>query len=125
MEETGKALWALDQIKQIRRKKRLSLSDQIRQGRRETGVSIGSDQAEQKGDGCVYWIRSGRAEGRRVCLLDQIRRSNRKTDGCVHWIGSGGADSRGLSLSDQVSQDQKETGLSLSDRSNQRAVSMK
>ena len=61
MEETGKALWALDQIKQIRRKKRLSLSDRIRQGRRETGVSIGSDQAEQKGDGCVYWIRSGGA----------------------------------------------------------------
>ena len=61
MEETGKALWALDQIKQIRRKKRQSLSDRIRRSRRETGVSIRSDQAGQKGDGCVYWIRSGGA----------------------------------------------------------------
>ena len=99
-------------------------SDQADQ-KEEKAEPIGSDQAGQKGDRCVHWIGSGGAEGRRVCLLDQIRRSNRKTDGCVHWIGSGGADSRGLSLSDQVSQDQKETGLSLSDRSNQRAVSMK
>lgn len=98
-------------------------SDQADQ-KEEKAEPIGSDQAGQKGDGCVHWIGSGGAEGRRVCLLDQIRRSNRKTDGVSIGSDQAGADSGGLSLSDQA-RNQKETGLSLSDRSNQRAVSMK
>ena len=73
-------------------------------------MGIGSDQVDQK------------EEKAEPIGSDQAGQTG---DGCVHWIGSGGADSRGLSLSDQVSQDQKEKGLSLSDRSNQRAVSMK
>ena len=59
-------------------------SDQADQ-KEEKAEPIGSDQAGQKGDGCVHWIGSGGAEGRRVCLLDQIRQGRRET--CVS-IGS-------------------------------------
>ena len=40
---------------------------------------MGSDQAEQIAEGCAYGIRSGGADGRRGCLLDQINRNRWKT----------------------------------------------